>query len=186
MCLKTADSSVRGGKMGNAGTLTQQGILSQLADTWSTVEIRSLATSLLRIADSIDQNWDPSNVHSAFRWPNELARIEKNAVNLAAKAQLIYNRRTRRKEFIPAQILGEPAWDMLLDLFMQYAGGAKVSTSSLCIASGVASSTALRHISALEAVQLIKRSESAFDRRVTFLSLSDAGILAMGRYLEKC
>ena len=166
----------------------RQAILSGLAANWNAREIRDLATSLLRLADSLDQDWQPHHSRPAsrsiFSWPSKLKRIESNALNLAMKARLEYERRRRRKEHLPAALLGEPAWDMLLDLFMQYAGGAKVSTSSLCIASDSPHSTALRHIAQLEEAGLVKRSPSAHDKRITFVELTEEGVLAMGEYLD--
>jgi DNA-binding transcriptional ArsR family regulator len=162
----------------------RQNLVSQLADKWKPQDMRDLAGTLMRLADSLDQGWDGSNVKSVFRWPGALSRIERNAMNLALKAQVITASRTRRRAHLPDGVLGEPAWDMLLDLFMQFAGGAKVSTTSLCLASGVPSTTALRHIGLLEELGLVRRSNSAFDKRVTFVELTDAGVLAMGGYLE--
>lgn len=164
--------------------LKQQSILDGVADNLQPHDIRQLAASMLRLADSLDQQWDDSSNRPMFRWPNAITRVERNALNLAMKARVIYEKRRRRLDYIPAQFLGEPAWDMLLELFMQYAGGAKVSTTSLCIASDAPNSTALRQIVQLEEAGLIKRSPSEFDKRVTFVELTTSGLLAMGRYLE--
>lgn len=167
-------------------TVQRQAILDNLADNWKPQDIREIAASLLRLADSLDQAWSDTSQKPIFRWPNALSRIERNAFNLALKAKDLYDQRRRRRDFLPARLFGEPAWDMLLELFMQYAGGAKVSTTSLCIASGVPNSTALRHIAMLEEEGLIKRSTSEFDRRVTFVELTEKGVLALGRYLDGC
>lgn len=167
----------------------RRALLGSLSSSWSPRDIRELASSLLRLADSLEQAWSPpqdtGRGRSLFRWRDKLPRIERNAANLAVRARVEYERRRRRKEFLPAALLGEPAWDMLLDLFMQYAGGAKVSTSSLCIASDSASSTALRHIAQLEEAGLVKRSPSAHDRRITFVELTEQGVLAIGAWLEE-
>lgn len=170
--------------MGQVITEAGQAIIDQVSADWSSHQIRDLAASLTRLADSIDQNWHGSNTRSIFRWPSALHRIEKNAVNLAWQAKLIAAKRNRRSEFISPELLGEPAWDMLLELFMQFAGGAKVSVTSLCIASKVPATTALRYVSLLEQHGLARRTESRTDRRVSFVELTDAGILAVGRYLE--
>jgi len=163
----------------------RQSILDGLASSWKPGDIRDLAATLLRLADSLDQRWDDVSTRSIFRWPNALARVERNALNLAMKARVIYLQRRKREEFLPAQLLGEPTWDILLELFMQFAGGAKVSTTSLCIASAAPASTALRHIAQLEEAGLIRREASAFDKRVTFVTLTDQGVLAVGLYLEQ-
>lgn len=170
--------------MTDVTAVERQNLVSHLANTWTPQDMRDLAATLMRLADSMDQGWDGSNVKSVFHWPGKLSRIERNAMNLSLKAQVITARRQKRRAFLPDGLLGEPAWDMLLDLFMQFAGGAKVSTTSLCHASGVPSTTALRYIQLLEEGALVKRSHSVFDKRVTFVELTDAGVLAMGGYLE--
>lgn len=171
--------------MAGSNSVERQDLIDQLAGSWKPHDIRELAATLLRLADALDQQWDGSNVRSIFRWPSELARIERNAFNLALKARSLYERRGRRRDFVPGDLLGEPAWDMLLDLFMQFAGGAQVSTTSLCVASRVPASTALRYIAALEEAGLVQRSDSEFDKRVTFVRLTERGVLSLGRYLEQ-
>jgi DNA-binding transcriptional ArsR family regulator len=171
--------------MTSAFAAERQELVSRLADRWRPQDMRELAGTLMRLADSLDQDWDGSNSRSVFRWPSALSRIERNAMNLALKAQVLTLQRAKRTAHIPRPLLGEPAWDMLLDLFMQFAGGAKVSTSSLCLSARAPSSTALRHIGLLEEHGLVRRSQSAFDRRVTFVELTDQGVLAVGSYLEQ-
>ena len=41
------------------------------------------------------------------------------------------------------------------------------------------------HARKLEEAGYVTRSQSDFDKRVTFVSLADAGVLAVGRYLEQ-
>lgn len=164
---------------------SRQSLLDGIADNWAPNQIRDLAASLLKLADSVDQDWKPPENQSIFRWPNALGQIERNAVNLAAKARLLYARRRMRSKLISSSLLGEPAWDMLLELFMQWAGGAKVSTTSLCIASDCPPTTALRHISVLEKEGLVQRSSGKTDKRVVFVELTKDGVMAMGKYLEQ-
>lgn len=169
----------------NDVTKPKQAILDGVADSWSPNQMREMASSLLRLADSIDQKWEPAASGSIFKWPGALSRIERNAYNLALKSKLIYDKRTNRSKFISSEMLGEPAWDMLLELFMQYAGGAKVSTTSLCIASRVPVTTALRYVKLLEDAGLIEKSLASYDRRVTLVSLTEKGAVSVGAYLEQ-
>lgn len=166
-------------------SVTRQDIVDRLAAEWQPQDIRNLAATLLRLADSLDQAWDGANTRSAFRWPSALRRIERNAVNLAMKARVITLQRAARRDYIDGDLLGEPAWDMLLDLFMQFAGGASVSTTSLCIASRVPNTTALRYVALLEDKGYVARKPSEVDGRVMLVSLTDTGVLAVGRYLEQ-
>ncbi|MWV28424.1 MarR family transcriptional regulator [Aurantiacibacter rhizosphaerae] len=164
-------------------TLTQQDILDHVGDAWSTGEMRGLGAALLRLADAIDQDWRPPSGGPAFRWPSKLSRIERDLYILGDKARQICESRKRRAKFIPASLFAEPAWEMLLELFQQHAGRARVSTTSLCIASGSPCTTALRYIAELEAVGLVRRVPAEHDKRVTFVELTDDGVLAVGSYL---
>ena len=163
----------------------EQTVINRLFTDWTPREIREMAATLLRLADSLDQGWDNNGVRSVFGWPSAKTRIECNAANLAQKARSITEHRERRCKYISTDLLGEPAWDMLLDLFMQFARGAKVSTTSLCIASRAPLTTALRYISVLEHQGYVTRSQSTVDKRVTFVGLTDVGLLAVGQYLEE-
>ncbi|ANC50396.1 hypothetical protein CP97_14710 [Aurantiacibacter atlanticus] len=169
----------------NSQVAIKQSYLNNAASDLSPDQIRNLAESLLRLADCIDQDWQGPEIKSIFRWPNELSKIEKNALNLAEKARQTYERRRLRNKSLPSSLLGEPAWDMLLELFMQYAGGAKVSTTSLCIASGCPPTTALRYVGLMENEGLLKRTPAETDKRLVFVELTDAGVIAIGRYLER-
>src|SRR3546814_5777917 len=59
--------------------------------------------------------------------------------------RIIHQRQLRARFFDPA-LFGDPAWDMLLDLTAARAEHNRVSVTSLCIASGVPLTTALRWI----------------------------------------
>lgn len=85
---------------------------------------------------------------------------------------------------LPAGLFADPAWDMLLDLFAASAEGVRVSVSSACIASGVATSTALRWINELELGGLVTRRPDPLDGRRTFVEISPGAADAVGRWLN--
>jgi DNA-binding MarR family transcriptional regulator len=95
--------------------------------------------------------------------------------------KIIANRQKRREQFGKA-LVADPAWDMLLDLAVARARFRRVSVTSLCIASGVPSTTALRWIGVLAGDGLIQRENDCQDRRRTFLSLSDKGVRKVASY----
>ena len=121
-------------------------LLGQLEANMSPSSLRDLSATLLRLADSIDQDWNPALVRSNFPWFSQSARIERNAISLAFSATKEEHRARLREDVIGADLLGIPAWNMLLELFKQFAGGAKVSTKSLQIIAGCPETTALRII----------------------------------------
>jgi hypothetical protein len=107
------------------------------------------------------------------------------ATIMAAKAQqvraVIKSRRLRERVF-GENLFGDPAWDMLLDLYASHLEQKRVSVSSLQIASAVPGTTALRWMTRLENKQLLMRHADPFDARRIFVELSADGVLLMERY----
>lgn len=163
----------------------KQKVLDEIERDWSAQEMRDLGASLIRLADALDQNWNADAVQSSFHWPSAARQIERNSLELAKKATLIKRQLTMRKKYLPEAILGEPTWNMLLELFCQFAGGASVSTKSLCIAAECPESTALRQIDRLEEAGLIRRFRSRADGRVILAELTKRGVVGVGRVLER-
>ncbi|GAA4221638.1 hypothetical protein GCM10022253_28150 [Sphingomonas endophytica] len=84
-------------------------------------------------------------------------------------------RRSRARIFgEDACLFGEPAWDILLDLYVQPATR-PVSVSSACIASGVPGTTALRWLDQLKRRDLVRRFADPADRRRNFVALAPRG-----------
>lgn len=77
----------------------------------------------------------------------------------------------------------EPAWPMMLDLYVRGAQRKRVSVSDACIASRAPPTTALRWIADLEKQGYIERARDTVDRRRSFLALSDAAFSQMSGYL---
>lgn len=95
--------------------------------------------------------------------------------------QLIARRQARAK-FLPGVCFADPAWDILLDLTAARAEHERVSVTSLCIASGVPATTALRWIGQLEKSGLVERVADDIDRRRAFVVLTDRAADAMAAY----
>ncbi|MFN3552532.1 MAG: MarR family transcriptional regulator [Novosphingobium meiothermophilum] len=94
----------------------------------------------------------------------------------------IIRMRQMRSRFFEGELFADPAWDMLLDLAAARAEHTRVSVTSLCIASGVPPTTALRWISQMTKAGLLCRAEDTADRRRAFITLSDKAADAMARY----
>jgi DNA-binding MarR family transcriptional regulator len=95
--------------------------------------------------------------------------------------RIIRQRRMRDRHF-DAGLFADPAWDILLDLTAARAEHTRVSVTSLCIASGVPPTTALRWIGQMVEAGLLERVEDEADRRRAFIALSDRTAEAMARY----
>lgn len=100
-------------------------------------------------------------------------RSAPNASLALAKARRASRRRLLRRQLVGAvDLFGEPAWDMLIDLFIHEAQVKSVSTSSLCIASGLPMSSALRLLQRLCDADLVIREADRHDGRRNFIRLS--------------
>ena len=105
---------------------------------------------------------------------------------LVGMAHAIYASRRQRDRTMEGELFGEPAWDMWLDLFVRGARGERTPVTSLCVASGVPTTTALRWVGTLQEAGLVVREGSEHDRRVAYLKLSPAGFTAIRRCLLNC
>jgi hypothetical protein len=92
--------------------------------------------------------------------------------------------RRRNKIFQSEELFGEPAWDILLDLFIAAKERRRVSVTSACIGSAVPSTTALRWISILERQGLLTREADPGDARRVYVRLSPRGYEAMLDYFN--
>lgn len=80
-------------------------------------------------------------------------------------------RRVREREF-GAELFSDPAWDVLLDLYLSESDGKKISVSSACIAAAAPATTALRWIDILCRKGYVIRRADLHDRRRTHLELA--------------
>lgn len=99
--------------------------------------------------------------------------------------QRIIRQRQLRARFFDGDLFADPAWDMLLDLTAARAEHSRVSVTSLCIASGVPPTTALRWIGQMTEAGLLQRVDDETDRRRAFITLADQAVDAMARYFAE-
>lgn len=89
-----------------------------------------------------------------------------------------------RQGYFPDGLFSDPAWDMLLDLTHARLSGKRVSVSSLCIASRVPATTALRRIGDLVGEGLATRVRDEADGRRVFVELTEDGFSRMIAYID--
>lgn len=102
---------------------------------------------------------------------------------LIALAKRLFAARSRRKDFIAPSLFGEPGWDMLLALFIAQSGGYRITVSGLCGASHAPPTTALRWLTTLGELDLVRRFRNPIDFRVVFIELQPAARSAINAYL---
>lgn len=105
---------------------------------------------------------------------------------LGLLAEEVYRDRRRRGRYLPERLLGEPAWDMLLDLFAAETRGHTVSVSSACLAAEAPMSTGLRWLQHLEVDGLVERVPDPADARRHFVRLTTHGSERLTAYFTEC
>jgi Transcriptional regulators len=90
--------------------------------------------------------------------------------------------RQQRARYFDGDLFADPAWDMLLDLAAARVERKRVSVTSLCIASGVPPTTALRWIGQMVEAGLFVRVCDDSDRRRAFIELTEQAVDAVARY----
>ncbi|WP_379921504.1 MarR family transcriptional regulator [Erythrobacter sp. R86502] len=93
-------------------------------------------------------------------------------------------RRKREALFGKPDLFGEPAWDIMLDLYIAQSEGKLVSVSSACIGSAAPATTGLRWLTVLAEEGLIVREKDADDHRRVLVRLSPEGRAAMDRFFD--
>ncbi len=171
--------------MGSVDPVQKKELLRQVTEDLSSSEMRDLAVVLLRVADSIDQNWDGAQTRPGFHWPGAYTRISRDAANLAFDANVIHLKLQKRREFMPKDLVGNPGWEILLQLFIQFAGGAGVSAASLSALLNMPAETVAQHIERIEAAGLLRRTAPTADECGGMVELTEKGVVAVGSYLEQ-
>ncbi|MGU3496084.1 response regulator [Xanthobacteraceae bacterium A53D] len=93
--------------------------------------------------------------------------------------------RADRDSIFQAGLFSDPAWDMLLDLAVAEATSRPISVTSLCIASGVPTTTALRRIDDLKEAGLLDRVPDPADRRRILVKLTSMGRERMEAFVQR-
>jgi hypothetical protein len=100
-------------------------------------------------------------------------------------ARRLYKARQLRTDFVGEKdLFGEPAWDILLDLFIRQAGAEPFSVEDAVINANTSRATGLRWVQALMHHGLVAIAPAAIDTDQQLVQLTPAGFEGMSRYLE--
>lgn len=97
----------------------------------------------------------------------------------------LYRVRRLRDEILGKDLFGEPTWDILLDLYAMHQQGRECSVKSVCIASAVAPTTALRWFNVLLRKGLLTRLDDPRDGRRSIVHISEKGLRAMDKVVAR-
>lgn len=148
----------------------------------------------LRGDNSLSLNLQPNQGQkAALDLRQHLRRVRNASENLgnldqrrrlyAEFAREAYSTRRRRSSiFQNSELFGEPAWDILLDLYIAHVENKPVSVSSACIGSAAPPTTGLRWLGVLADHELVLREHDPEDQRRVLVRLTERGLNAMDEY----
>jgi DNA-binding MarR family transcriptional regulator len=117
--------------------------------------------------------------------PSPAQQLEAyGGVAVVELARRIYKLRRSRDASFGADLFSEPAWDLLLHLFVADAEGRTVSVSSACEGAGAPATTALRKLTQLEEGGWIVREVDPADARRSYVRLSSRATKKMRSLLK--
>lgn len=104
---------------------------------------------------------------------------------LLSRAKEEFGNRRRRTTIFGSAMFGEPAWDMLLALYILDVSGQRQTTGALMQYSGAPVTTARRWLDYLVENGLARRAHHPTDQRVMFVSLTEKGRNALDLYYSE-
>ncbi|SFO06160.1 MarR family winged helix-turn-helix transcriptional regulator [Sphingomonas sp. OK281] len=104
---------------------------------------------------------------------------------LIGVARRLYAMRKVRDEMLGEALFSEPAWNILLDLFISDHEGSRLSVSAVCIGARAPSATALRYLTMLQDADLVERTRDERDARRSHVRLTVLGKRRMSSLLGR-
>lgn len=147
-----------------------------------TRQLRLLGNQAMRLAADVAAR-EAGEGHAADE-RSVFEALEHDSDTWLLVAEDIYRERQRRREFFGEDLFGEPAWDMLLDLYIAEKKNKRVSVTAACIGANCPGTTALRWLQQLEERGLLVREADKKDGRRSFVRLSEQGYAKMTDYLR--
>lgn len=107
-----------------------------------------------------------------------------SAQHLIKMVKRVRAARRARVDFFDASLFGEPAWDMLLALYLASAEQYRLTITNLVNESEAPATTALRWITRFEQLGLLLRRQNPFDNRSHFIELKPEALEKLTILLE--
>lgn len=147
------------------------------------MDVKLLATKIEAAQVILDEMRREAGIEPSKDIRLSVSSRQETALEAAVRAY--EERRKRGRHFENTQLFGEPAWDILLDLYIHQARNESVSVKSATIGSGASAATALRWLDVLDKEGLVRSEEDPSDNRRRLLRLTPEGYESITRYLEE-
>ena len=109
------------------------------------------------------------------------AELPAQLVKLAKRIKAI---RDSRAAVLDPSLFGEPAWNILLALYVAAGERYALSISALCAESGAPATTAARSIGRLLELRMVRRVSNPSDNRSAYIELTDETAAKLTELLE--
>lgn len=155
-----------------------QKIAQQPVDLESQIEtLNDIVRKIGDLLTSVGGQEDPGHQSLAEAAPRPHLMPDSG---LAVFAHKMYLARRDRETMAPSPgLFHDPAWDILLDVFIAHAQDKFISVTDASLAGQVPVTTALRWVWALEKSGLLERQPDKNDKRRSFVILTSSGLTYM-------
>lgn len=124
-------------------------------------------------------------LHAGFTLRSSADDRDANADIACDRARRTIRRRLLRRQLMGSrELFGEPAWEILLDVFVHECEGKPLAITSTCATAGIPMSSGLRLIQKLCEAGLLRRFPDPFDGRRCFVRLQPAARDRMRAYFS--
>ena len=117
--------------------------------------------------------------------PANAADPAKTRARARAWAERLYAERRRRDGLFPDGLFGEPAWDLLLAMYLARDKGQAMILCKAYKAAGVSDTTGRRLLDRMEEDGLITRRRAPRSRKMRIVELTDLAITRLTDYLAR-
>ena len=140
------------------------------------IRLIGIANELLAMARELEIGESPSAILDSLAGGTaeggKVTASQDHPIWVELARQNYDDRRRRTKIFRSEELFGEPAWDILLDLFISEHEQRRLSVSAVCIGARAPSATALRYLAMLQDADLVERIRDACDGRRSHVQLT--------------
>ena len=131
-----------------------------------------------------------------FVFPSDVSKVGLDAASSGAMdhplipqdlitcARRLKALRNERSSIFDSALFGEPAWDILLSLYIAEGEGYRLKIGDLVEESGAATTTALRWIWKLEEINLITRRPHPTDQRTFYVEPTERAVRQLTAYFS--
>ena len=149
-------------------------------------DILNVVINLKRLASELEQILTTDGNEFPFRTSSLVSGGHNTKHALLKFCKTIIKMRIERAKYFPARdLFGEPGWDMLLDAVVARITNKPVSITSICIASQVPPTTALRWINILIEQNFVTRTNDPTDKRRSLVWASDKSVSLLLKYYSR-